>query len=97
VLLPEWSLTQLLAGRRAARHFEGVTERRKVFAGMIGGVGELRDAKIVRPCLGAFVDPGIKIDEMPARLAGGLVAFLTGVARAVTISVNLQPLKSPDF
>src|SRR3954452_6709413 len=53
-------------------HLEGETEARQVFARMIVGEGELRQAVIVRPRLLALVDRGIEIDEMPARLAGGL-------------------------
>src|ERR1700722_2846598 len=45
----------------ARRHLEGEVEGRQIFARMVVRKGELRDAEIVRPCLGAFVDAGIEI------------------------------------
>src|ERR1700730_17494882 len=39
---------------------------------MIRRVGQLRDAEVVRPRLGALVDAGVEIDEMPTRRAGRL-------------------------
>src|SRR6516164_5264488 len=52
--------------------FEGEVERGQILARMVLRIGELRDAEIVRPRLGSFVDAGIKVDEMPAGLAGSL-------------------------
>src|SRR5690242_11210023 len=39
---------------------------------MIGREGELRDQKVPRPLLVTAVDSGVKIDEMPTRIAGRL-------------------------
>src|SRR5216683_4923560 len=58
--------------RNVAGHFEREVERRQILAWMILRIGELRDAEVVGPRLGAFVDAWIEIDEMPAGLAGGL-------------------------
>src|SRR5438128_9358908 len=61
------------ADRAAARgHLEGEAESRQVFARMVFGKGELRDAEVVRPRLLALVNARIEIDEMPARIAGSL-------------------------
>src|SRR5690348_1702813 len=54
------------------RHLEGEMEGGQVFAGVVGRIGELRDAEIVRPRFVALVDAGIEIDEMPAGLASRL-------------------------
>src|SRR5216683_3279465 len=58
--------------RNVAGHFEREVERRQILAWMILRIGELRDAEVVGPRLGAFVDAWIEIDEMPAGLAGRL-------------------------
>src|SRR5205085_9564053 len=61
------------ADRAAARgYLEGVAEGGEVLAGVIILVGELRNAEVVRPRFLTLVDARIEIDEMPARLAGGL-------------------------
>src|SRR5215204_2666368 len=39
---------------------------------MVRGIRQLRDTEIVRPDLGAFIDAGVEIDEMPSGFAGGL-------------------------
>ena len=59
--------------RLARRHLKGKVEGRQILPRMVLRISQLRDAEIVGPRLGAFVDAGIEIDEMPAGLA---VAFM---------------------
>src|SRR5262249_10583773 len=54
----------------ARRHFEREVEARQVLARMVVREGELRDAEIVRPRLGAFVDAGVEIDVVHAGRTG---------------------------
>src|SRR5262249_47180289 len=48
------------------------TKARQILAGMVVGVGELRNLEVQRPGFLAFVDRRVEIDEMPARLTGRL-------------------------
>src|SRR5262249_45497332 len=62
-------LRRAQAGRR---HLEGKVEDRQVFARMVLVAGQLRQAVVDRPRLLALVDRRIKIDVVPAGLAGRL-------------------------
>src|SRR5882724_3301505 len=52
-----------------SRNLEGEAEGRIILARMVVVIGELRNAEIIRARLGALVDAGIKIDEVPAGFA----------------------------
>src|SRR5215470_6514656 len=54
----------------AWRHFESEVEGRQVLARMVVREGELRDAEIVGPRLGALVDAGVEIDVVHAGRPG---------------------------
>src|SRR6266566_3714482 len=55
----------------ARRHLKSEVEGGQILARMVVRERELRDAEIVRPCLGAFVDAGVEIDVVHAGRAGG--------------------------
>ena len=57
----------LLANRIRPGHLEGKAETGQIFARMIIGVRELRNAKIQWPRFLALIDCGIEVDEVPAR------------------------------
>src|SRR6266478_1116568 len=54
----------------ARRHLESEVEGGQILARVVVREGELRDAEIVRPRLGAFVDAGVEIDIVHAGRAG---------------------------
>src|SRR5260370_12294485 len=54
----------------ARRHLESEVEGGQILARVVVREGELRDAEIVWPRLGAFVDAGVEIDVVHAGRAG---------------------------
>src|SRR4051812_1345037 len=61
-----------LSNRAIPGDLEGKAEARQILARMVLREGQLRQPVVVRTGLPALVDRRIEIDEVPARLAGGL-------------------------
>lgn len=53
-------------------HLEGKAEARQIRAGVIPRKGELWQSEVERSSLAALADRGMEVDELPARLAGGV-------------------------